>query len=52
MGISLVGKRNECDVGQMEFEIFEEQLYGNFIRELELGCASGKPELAMWSVPL
>lgn len=42
----MTGTGNEFDVGQMEFEILEEQLYGHFSRELELG--SQRPKLAMW----
>lgn len=42
----MTGMVNEFGVGQMEFEILEEQLYGDFSRELELG--GQRPKLAVW----
>lgn len=38
MGSLLSSTGNEYNVGQMEFEILEEHLHGNFSTELELGC--------------
>lgn len=32
----MTGTGRECGVEQVEFELLEEQLYGNFRRELEL----------------
>lgn len=43
MGSSLTGTGCECGVEQVEFELLEEQLYGNFRKELELNwvCVGG-----------